>query len=974
MGREVQTAQLEAAKSTCNGTNTNTIFLKQNISNGGLGQRGVRETEKKGRHNSLNFLCLNARSIKNKFLELEAIIKTGGYDIVGITETWLGDEDGEEYNIEGYNLIRKDRSSKRGGGVAVYVKENLNVQEVPQSDQCMSSEDIWIKVIGEHEEGLNIGVCYRPPAADSSVNTMLIKNIRQACQAGETIIMGDFNYPNINWKLVTGQGKSEEEFLDVVNDLFLAQHVSQPTRGKSVLDLVLCNNSDRICNIEVMEPLGTSDHSMISFDVFWQIKRASSNSRIFNFRRANFKKMRAYLSNINWAQLLDCRTVNEKWGRFKEVILDAQCRFIPKVRKSKLKKRSPQWINKAIRKSLREKKMLYKIYKKDSTECNRAAYCKMRAKVKRELRLAKRLFERQLAEDAKCNPKRFFQYCSRKRKVKEEVKCIKSNDGALLYENKDIADALNGYFVKSFTGEEVTDRPVGIFSTQNVLADIEIGDKEVFDELHKLKTNKSAGPDGIFPRVLKELSEIIYKPLARIFRQSLKTGEIPEDWKQGNIIPIYKKGDRTDPGNYRPVSLTCITCKIMESIIRNKLQSFIENNNILRDSQHGFCKGRSCLTNLLAFFEEATKCFDVSRAYDIIYLDFQKAFDKVPHGKLIFKMRSVGITGSISDWVQNWLRDRTQRVVVGGVCSEQGIVGSGVPQGSVLGPLLFLIYINDLDRDIESTLVKFADDTKLGGLANSLESTKVIQEDLNRIQKWSETWQMKFNITKCKVLHVGNKNVRQDYFMGGTKLECAQVEKDLGVIVDQSLSSSSQCAAAVKKANRMLGYIAKSIEYKSKDVILSLYNTFVRPHLEYCVQFWGPYHKKDIEALEKVQRRATRLIPCIKDKSYEERLKMLNLFKLSKRRLRGDLIETFKFLKGINKVNYRRFFRVSSIGRTRGHKWKLAKDKFRTDIRKYFFTQRVVNVWNSLPGHVVEAETLGIFKSRLDTVLDNISW
>ena len=162
-------------------------------------------------------------------------------------------------------------------------------------------------------------------------------------------------------------------------------------------------------------------------------------------------------------------------------------------------------------------------------------------------------------------------------------------------------------------------------------------------------------------------------------------------------------------------------------------------------------------------------------------------------------MRSIGIIGRITKWVRNWLQDRTQRVVVGGTLSEQGRVGSGIPQGSILGPLLFLIYINDLDMDIESTILKFADDTKLGGLANSWEATRVIQEDLNKIHEWAETWQMKFNITKCKVIHVGNKNIRQDYFMGGTKMECAHVEKDLGVIVDQSLSGSGHCAVAVKK-------------------------------------------------------------------------------------------------------------------------------------------------------------------------------
>ena len=198
---------------------------------------------------------------------------------------------------------------------------------------------------------------------------------------------------------------------------------------------------------------------------------------------------------------------------------------------------------------------------------------------------------------------------------------------------------------------------------------------------------------------------------------------------------------------------------------------------------------------------------------------FQKAFDKVSHDKLIIKTRTVGITEAISEW-GNWLRDRTQRIVVGGTLSEQGIVGSGVPQGLVLGPLFFLIYINDLERGIESTLVKFADDTKLGSLVNSLEATKVFQEHINRIHKWVETWQIKFNITKRKVLHVGNKNIRQDYFMGGTKLESAQVEKDLGVIVDQSLSGSSQCVVAVKKGQQEAWI--HSQEYKYKEFMLTL--------------------------------------------------------------------------------------------------------------------------------------------------------
>lgn len=969
MDREMQTAVMEADRATRDG---DLIYLKDKRMVRDSVQQAATSQIGKCNLNDLKCLYLNARSLKNKFLEFEAAVINGSYDIVGITETWFGEEDGDEYIIEGYKLFRRDRLNRRGGGVALYVKENLNVQEITEIGQVLSCEDIWVRLIGEHETGLNIGVCYRPPALDSTLNEMLFERIRQSCRLGKTLIMGDFNYPAIDWDLVKAQGREEVEFLDVVNDNFMLQYVNKPTRGNAILDLVLCNDPDRIGSVEVMEPLGTSDHSIVSFVVSWHVSNLPSKSKIFYFRRANFDRMRSYLSEINWTTLLDCTSVNEMWRRFKEVLLDAQIKFIPKVCKSKFKKRNLQWMTAAIRRSLRKKRNLYKTYMKDRNENSKAEYCSMRAQVKKELRNAKRQYERHIAEGAKTNPKRFFQYCNRKRKAKVEIQCIKNKDGSLLYENRDIADTLNGYFVENFTTEETFIWPEDIVNAQNYLSEIVVGDKEVLEKLRKLKPSKAAGPDGLYPRVLKEVCEVISKPLSVIFKQSLETGEIPNDWKQGTIIPIYKKGDRTEPGNYRPVSLTCIICKILESIIKDKLELFLEHNNILKDSQHGFRKGRSCLTNLLEFFEEATRTYDQSRAYDIIYLDFQKAFDTVPHERLIFKLRSVGIVGGILKWIQRWLRDRTQRVVVGGISSEQGIVGSGVPQGSVLGPLLFLIYINDLDRGIENTLVKFADDTKLGGLANSLESTKVIQDDLDRLQIWADTWQMKFNVAKCKVLHVGNKNIRQEYFLGGLKLECSSQEKDLGVIVDQTLTGTSHCALAAKKANRMVGYIARSIEYKSKDVVLLLYNTLVRPHLEYCVQFWGPYFKKDIEALEKVQRRATKLIPGIKDEPYEERLRILNLFSLQKRRMRGDLIEVFKYLKGINKAQYASLLRPSSVSRTRGHKWKLVKGKFSTNIRKYFFSQRVISVWNRLPDHVVEAESLQVFKNRLDSVLDTI--
>ena len=522
-------------------------------------------------------------------------------------------------------------------------------------------------------------------------------------------------------------------------------------------------------------------------------------------------------------------------------------------------------------------------------------------------RKATKLFEKNISKNVKKQPKKFWRYVNSKRSVKAKIPDLHVADDddpeCMAKTDKQKANVLADFFSSVMTREmdgvmKLSNKP----EIKEKLI-IDINEDLVGKKLSKLKISKSPGPDTMHPRVLKELKLAIVKPLTMIFQTSLETGRLPEVCKQANITAIFKKGSKHLAGNYRPVSLTSVVCKLLESLIRDCLVKYMKNNGIFSSKQFGFIGGRSTVLQLLKVLDKWTEILDNGGCVDVIYCDFMKAFDTVPHNRLISVLEFYGVEGRILAWIKEFLNNRKQRVMVNGVPSSWHDVVSGIPQGSVLGPVLFVVYINTLVDEVDHSEVSmFADDTKMyKGIFQPPQDNMLLQTDIDNISRWSEGSLLKFHPEKTAAMRITRSSDLEppQYTMNNKPLALSDEEKDLGVIIDSKLTFEKHIQAKINKANQIMGLIRRTIEYLNKENFKLLFTALVRPHLEYANAVWSPSLKKHVNALENVQRRATKYIPGLANMSYQERLQTLELPTLQYRRYRGDMIEVFKITHGL---------------------------------------------------------------------------
>ena len=483
-------------------------------------------------------------------------------------------------------------------------------------------------------------------------------------------------------------------------------------------------------------------------------------------------------------------------------------------------------------------------------------------------------------------------------------------------------------------------------------------------------------PDGFPAALLKNCRHELSTPLCLLWKRSLEKGTVPDMLKMSNIIPIHKGGSKSLPVNYRPVSLTSHIIKIFEKIIRKHIVQYMNDKDLFNKNQHGFRSGRSCLSQLLEQFDLILNILDDDANADVIYLDFSKAFNKVDHQIVLQKIKELGITGNIHRWLKSFLTDRYQSVVVNGVKSDPQRVISGVPQGSVLGPLIFLILIGDIDEEISYSDVKsFADDTRATMAIKSACDVQLLQGELNKIYEWTKQNNMQLNDLKFELLRYGpNKALKEEtqYLSPtGKVIETKEVVKDLGVYMSNDCTFNKQIESIIEKAKNITSWILRTFTSRSQNTMLTLYKSLVIPILEYCSVLWNPAKIGQIQRIEEIQRSFLRKING-SDKNYWNCLKKMSVYSLERRRERYQIIYVWKVLENtvpnINGIVGKENPRLGRSCDIIVHNHKTAK------FRNGTLTVQGSRLFNSLPKNIrnLKNVTVNKFKNALDSYLQKI--
>ena len=854
---------------------------------------------------------------------------------------------------------------------------------------------------------LCVAVVYRPPDATAASFSKLLDSftyVIENCAPSDydLFVTGDFNLPQVDWETLQIQSGgtsdsnlSAQYLLRFMSTHLLSQMVTTPTRGSNVLDLIMCNNDRLVCDVSC-EATEMSDHNMVCALLSFNpalIEEAKltyldeMSFRALDFNHADFEKLNEALSSVDWKEVRGSTTFQEFPMEFTRKVLNV---CLENVQRKRPPKGKPNVYNSLRRKKSRLKNRLL------AAECS-GDHARMKQledeiglicfEIKEAIVHHFDEGERRAVNTIKANPKYFYSYAKSFSKVKQNITTLLNSEDKLVTEKKDLANILQTQFCSVYSDPNCPYKSMPEFA----VSPITLRDKElaltldhVKDAISELKLDSAPGPDGIPSILLKRCTSSLAVPIYLIWTESMSSGIVPSYYKTGYVTPLFKKGSRCEAVNYRPVTLTSHVVKVYERVVRKHMIQYLDSNDLLSEKQHGFRSNRSCLTQMLEHFDDIFEGLTKGNDTDSIYLDFAKAFDKVDLDLLLLKLKRYGFQEKLIRWIQSFLTNRDQVVVVNGVHSDSAKVLSGVPQGSVLGPLFFLLFINDLEDVVKHSRVSFfADDTRVSKQISCLEDCQLLQADLYSIIDWSRCNNMKLHEQKFELLnHLHNKrNLSSELpfyvesllykVSGDVTLYPVENVRDLGVKVSSDLSWSKHVGDMVTKARSKLSWVLSVFKTRDKVVMMTLYKSLVRSLLEYCCPLWDPVMTTEIRLLEGVQRTFTSRIGGLYSSNYWERLAHLKLMSLQRRRERYIILTMWKTYHNVVPNSCSIVFVESYRYGTKAVVPSLSKSSSLRNQTLYdsSFAVRGPKLWNKVPSEVKAEKTFASFKVSLSKFL-----
>ena len=833
---------------------------------------------------NFDLLHVNARSLCKNYDEMLQLLSCLKHDfsVIGVSETWFKTStDINMFQIPGYSFVHICRAEKNGGGACLYIKDDLEFKFRFDLSGSNSGYEIVFVEITNLSKKIIVGCVYRAPSYDS---VSFVENLEHQLQIlsrenKEIYLMGDFNINLMNYDT----DRSVKDFVDFMYSFGLFSLVNKPTRiteiSATLIDTIFTNciqnefSSGIICS-------DISDHMPIfcvkKGSVVTSVKRDGQvMKRSINDERIS--RFKQHLAEISWQALPSLEGVNELYEHFLQIFLELYNLCFPLIEVSIKSKCKKPWVTRGLLKTINHKHKLYGSYVKRPTAENKKKYIDYKNVLVNTLRIAKQNYYNDLFHSVKGDIRKTWSHInellgrSNRNSLPQEM----DFNGVLLSSAKDKAESFNKYFI-GLPMKISADIPQVPQSFQDYMKQCDdnasmflkpTSKSEIIDIVSSLKPSKSSGSDDISPRIIKECIHIFIDPLCKIMNMSLSQGVVPDKLKVAKVVPVYKKSDRKNVINYRPIALLPIFSKILEKIIYKRLNEFLSKKNILIPQQCGFRKHFSTQMGVFNLLSNIIKAIDGDKYCLGIFLDLSKAFDTIDHGILLRKLEHYGIRGVALSWFQSYLFDRTPFVVVNGTNSQLASIKYGVPQGSVLGPLLFLIYINDIIHS--STLFSyslFADDTSLLLADKKAEYLLLIaNQEIQKLYAWYCCNKLLLNVqkTKCVIFRSKGKKLPDDITLlnvGGHEVALSENVQFLGLIMDEHLSWRNHLDAVCTKLSRSVGVIFRLKFIFPERVLITLYISIILPYLTYCNVAWGNTFKSYLDKLRVWQKKAIRLI------------------------------------------------------------------------------------------------------------------